>query len=116
MKTKASLLCLLLLAWTAVAGAADTQRHKYRIVGTLDRLDLAGGAIVIGDMLYRLGPNVVIRDRKGRIIEPRKLREGSKVAANRYRGASDGSSGQYLYEIRIFPDNFDLGKVAEDDN
>jgi len=117
MKTKASLLCLFLLAWTAVAGAADTQRHRYQVVGTLDRLDLAGGAIVIGDMLYRLGPNVVIRDPKGRILEPRKLREGDKVAANHYRGgASDGSSGQYLYEIRIFPDNFDLGKVAGDDN
>jgi len=116
MKTKVSLLCLFLLAWTAVAGASDAQRHKYPIVGTLDRLDLAGGVVVIGDMLYRLGPNIVIRDAKNRIVEPRKLREGSKVAANRYRGASDGSSGQYLYEIRVFPDNFDLGKVAADDN
>jgi hypothetical protein len=116
MKTKASLLCLFLLACTAVAGAADTQRHKYQIVGTLDRLDLAGGAVVIGDMLYRLGPNIVIRDPKGRIIEPRKLREGNKVAANRFRGASDRSSGQYIYEIRVFPDNFDLGKVAADDD
>ena len=116
MKTKVSLLCLFLLAWTAVAGAADTQRHKYQIVGTLDRLDLAGGEVVIGDTLYRLGPNIVVRDAKGRIIEPRKLREGSKVAANSYRGASGRSSGQYIYEIRVFPDNFDLGKVAADDD
>jgi hypothetical protein len=116
MKTKASLLCLFLLAWTAVAGAADMQRHKYQIVGTLDRLDLADGKVVIGDILYGIGPNIVIRDAKGRIIDPRKLREGSKVAANRFRGASDRSSGQYLYEIHVFPDNFDLGKVTADDN
>jgi len=116
MKTKVSLLCLFLLAWTAIAGAADAQRHKYQIIGTLDRLDLAGGEIVIGDALYRLGPNVVIRDAKNRTIEPGKLREGAKVAANRYRGAPDRSSSQYLYEIRVFPDNFDLGKVAAQDD
>ncbi len=78
MKTKASLLCLFLLAWTAVAGAADTQRHKYQIVGTLDRLDLAGGEVVIGDMLYRLGPNIVIRDAKGRIDRAQEASRGKQ--------------------------------------
>ena len=116
MKTKGSLLCLIVLAWNTLAGAADTQRHKYQIVGTLDRLDLAGGEVVIGDALYHLGPNVVVRDAKNRIAASRKLREGSKVAANSYRGGSGRSSGQYIYEIRVFPDNFDLGKVAADDD
>jgi hypothetical protein len=112
MNMKAFFTAACLLVFLGTAGAADAPARKFRIVGTLDRVDAEKGEIVIGDRLYRLSPNVSVSGEKRHGSGTRTLRLGSKVGANSYSGASNGSSGQYIYEIRVFPDNFDLSKVA----
>ena len=116
MNIKAVLTAAFLLTWIGTAGAADAPARKFQIIGTVDRVDVDRGEIVIGDMLYRLGPNVRVSGDRRPGSESRKLPLGTKVGANSYRGASNGSSDQYIYEIRVFPSNFDLSKVAAEDN
>jgi hypothetical protein len=115
MNTKASFTAALLLAWIGAASASDAPARKFQITGTVDRVDARSGEIVIGDILYRLSPNVRVGGAKKHATSSRTLRLGTKVGANSYAGASNGGSGQYIYEIQVFPDNFDLSKVAVDD-
>jgi hypothetical protein len=116
MKMKVLFTAAILLGWIGTTSAADTPARKFQITGTVDRVDAENGEIVIGDMLYRLGPNVRVSGDKKHGSQTRTLRLGTKVGANGYHGASSGSSDQYIYEIRVFPDNFDLSKVAADDD
>jgi len=106
--------CLLVLM--ATADAAGVPARKFRIVGTVDRVDAEKGEIVIGDRLYHLSPNVKVSGDRRHGSQTRTLRLGTKVGANSYSGASNGWSGQYVYEIRVFPDNFDLDSVAAKDD
>jgi hypothetical protein len=116
MNVKAIITAAVLASCVGTTGAADVPARKFQITGSVDRLDVNKGEIVIGDILYRLGPNIKVIGDKRHSSQSRSLRLGSKVGANSYAGASNGSSGQYIYEIRVFPDNFDLSKVAAEDN
>jgi hypothetical protein len=116
MNVKAIFTAACLLTWIGTTGAADVPGRKFQITGTVDRVDVKKGEIVIGDKLYRLGPNVQVSGDKKHGAQSRTLRHGTKVGANSYQGASNGSPGQYIYEMRVFPDNFDLSKVAAKDN
>ena len=116
MKKLAYLLLIALLPGLGVAGMDASISHQYKILGVVDRVNLKSGEIVINDMFYRLGPSVIVRDKKNRIAKPGKLRQGSKIGANSYGGASYGASNQYIHEIRLLPDNFDLNSVSEDDD
>ena len=112
MKVKATFTAVVLLGWLATAAAADAPTHKFQITGTVDRVDVDKGELVIGDMLYRLGPNVKVSGNNKHGSQSRTLRLGSKVGANIYQGPA----GQYVYEIHVFPDNFDLSKVSAEDD
>lgn len=117
MKMNALFTAALVLAWIGTSGAADAPARKYQITGTVDRVDAGSGEIVIGDRLYRLGPNVKLSGDNKHGTQSRTLRLGTKVGANSYQGAASGSAaGRTIYEIHVFPDNVDLSKVtAEDD-
>jgi hypothetical protein len=116
MNTKAFYTAVCLLVFMGAAGAADEPARKFLIVGTLDRVDAEKGEIVIGDRLYHLSPNVKVSGDRRHGSQTRTLRLGTKVGANSFSGTSNGWSGQYVYEIRVFPDNFDLDSVAAKDD
>ncbi len=116
MTVKAMITAAVLASCVGTVGAADVPARKFQITGTVDRVDVNKREIVIGDTLYRLGPNVKVSGDKKHGSESRTLRLGSKVGANSYQGTPNGSSGEYVYEIRVFPDSFDLSKVAAEDD
>ena len=116
MKKTIAILLMYLLTGFGATGISVAADYDYKIVGVIDRVDVQSGEIVIGDMLYHLSPNVLVRDAKNRSIKPQKLRQGSKMGANSYSGASYGSSDQYIHEIRLLPDNFDLNSISAKDD
>ena len=116
MKKTIAILLMYLLTGFGAAGISAAADYKYKIVGVVDRVDVPSGEIVIGDMLYKLSPSIRIRNEKNRIAKPNQLRQGSKIAANSYSGASYGASDQYIHEIRLLPDNFDLRRISAEDD
>ena len=116
MKKTIAILLMYLLTGFGAAGISAAADYDYKIVGVVDRVDVPSGEIVIGDMLYKLSPNILIRNEKNRIAKPNQLRQGSKIAANSYSGASYGASDQYIHEIRLLPDNFDLRSISAEDD
>jgi len=112
MKKTIAILLTYLLTGFGAAGISAAADYDYKIMGVVDRVDLPSGEIVIDDGFYQLGPNILIRNEKNQIAKPNELRQGSKIGANSY----GDTSGQYIHEIRLLPDNFDLrGNSAEDD-
>lgn len=112
MKKTSAILLMYLLTSIGPAGVSATPDYEYKIMGVVDRINVEFGEIVIDDMLYRLSPNVLVRNEKNKIAKPKRLRQGSKVGANSYGSAST----QYIHEIRLLPDNFDLGAISAEDD
>ena len=106
------LLLALLLSGFLTPGISVAKEYPYKIMGVVDRIDTATGEIIIGDMFYRLSPNVTIRDSKNRLVKSNKVQQGKKIGANSYGGGSE----QYIHEIRLLPDNFDLSSISQDDD
>jgi hypothetical protein len=111
-----SVACTLLLITIAPATAVGDRQFNYQSAGTIDRVDLESGDIIIGDMLYRLSPNLLIHGKHKRAAARKDLRKGMKIGMNTYRGASYGGSDIYIHEIRILPDNFDLDRILNEDD
>jgi hypothetical protein len=116
MKKTIAILLTFLLTSFGIVGFSTAADYEFRIIGVVDRIDMRSGEIVVGDMLYQLSPNVLVRNHKNRLVKPEKLRQGKKIAANSHSGASYGSSNQYIHEIRLLPDNFDLSSLSADDD
>ena len=116
MKKTIAILLMYLLTGFGAAGISAAADYEYKIVGVVDRVNVQSREIIIGDMLYRLSPNIRIRNEKNQIAKPNELRQGSKIGANSYSGASYGASDQYIHEIRLLPDNFDLSSISTEDD
>ena len=116
MKKTIAILLMYLLTGFGAAGISAAADYEYKIVGVVDRVNVQSREIIIGDMLYRLSPNIRIRNEKNQIAKPNELRQGSKIGANSYSGASYGASDQYIHEIRLLPDNFDLRSISAEDD
>ena len=112
MKKTIAILLMYLLTGFGAAGISAAADYEYKIVGVVDWVNVQSGKIIIGDITYHLSPNVLVRDKKNRIVKPNKLRQDSKVGANSY----SGDSGQQIHEIRLLPDNFDLSSIAAEDD
>ena len=116
MKKTIAILLMYLLTGFGAAGISAAADYDYKIMGVVDRVNLPSGEIVIDDAFYQLGPNIRIRNEKNQIAKPNELRQGSKIGANSYSGASYGASDQYIHEIRLLPDNFDLRRISAEDD
>jgi len=112
MKKTIAILLMYLLTGFGAAGISAAADYNYTIMGVVDRVNMPSGEIVIDDAFYHLGPNILIRNAKNQIAKPNELRRGSKIGANSY----SGTSGQYIHEIRLLPDNFDLRSISAEDD
>ena len=99
---------------TAPVTAAGKGLPEFAATGTVDRIDYTAGEIVIGDMYYRLGQNLIVHDQKGRLAGPQLLRRGVKVGVSPFSGGSGASGHQSVYEIWVLPKDYDLGETDND--
>ena len=114
MKALIYIVMTLVAAATAQATAAGKGLPEFAATGTLDRVDFKSREIVIGDIYYRLGQNLIVHDEKGRLGEPRLLRRGIKVGVSPYSGGSGTSGQQSVYEIWVLPKDYDLSEPDND--
>lgn len=99
------------LSTPSVAG-----QYRFNHAGTVDRVDRQSAEIVIDDMLYQIGQNVLLQDINNNIVSPDKLVANARVGLNLSQGNSPGGPGNTIYEIWILPDNFDLSTFNQDDD
>lgn len=104
---------LLMLATTSIA-TAGREIPDFEAIGTIDRLDFKSGEIVVGDMLYHLGQNLIIHDAKGRLGGRELLRNGVKIGISPMSAESGTSRSRTIYEVWVLPKDYEP-KQAEDE-
>lgn len=103
---------LMAVAVTPVASAGKRSMPEFEAAGTIDRLDLKSGEIVVGDIFYRLGQNLIIHDEKGRLGGRKLLSEGVKIGIS--PTSAGASRSQTIYEVWVLPKDYDLDAIDDD--
>ena len=112
MKKLTSIACALLMMSVASTAVFGGNRFDYQAGGTIDRVDFRNGVIIIDDWLYKLSPNLQIRDKRNNVAGRKHLKVGKKVGINTYGSGSD----LYVHELRILPDDFDLERALDEND
>lgn len=105
--------CLMALAATPVTSAGQ-RMPEFETTGTVDRLDLRAGEIVVDDTWYRLGKDLIIHDAKGRLVGTKLLREGTRIGISPTPIASGASRTRTVYEVWVLPKDYAPRKTDDE--
>ena len=112
MKNILVILALLLPLVLMPVHAADANDAPYNAVGVIDVVNTKSRAIIISDIPFRLGNNLMIRDSNGKLLNLDRLKPGQIVGTR-----TGQSADRTLYELWLLPDDFDIERFyADGDN
>ncbi|MCO6413928.1 MAG: hypothetical protein J5I92_14400 [Thiogranum sp.] len=105
--------CLMALVATPMTSAAQGM-PEFETTGTIDRLDLKAGEIVVDDTYYRLGKDLIIHDAKGRLGGTKLLREGVRIGISPSPLQSGATRSRTVYEVWVLPKDYEPRKTDEE--
>lgn len=101
---KRFLICVLFVS-------VDLYAVELKEFGVVDRVDLAGSALVIDDQYYTMALNMRVFDRRGDEVNRHYLKKGQKL---NFMLKGGGSEVQQLDQIWVLPDN--ASRPSEEDD
>lgn len=101
MKTHCTLLFLLTVLCNPLLRAQDVD---FDAVGVIDKARLDKRTLSIGDITFRLGPNLLVHE-AGSLVDSARLVPGRKVG---FRFGQNRS--RRLYEIWLLPSSYDIDR------